>query len=136
MTSTIPEDFERLLEEPVFPKLATVLPDGQPQVHPVWSDYDGRHIRINTAKGRQKDRNLRERKQATLLYVDPQDPYYWMEVRGRVVDVAEGDEAEDHIDDLAYKYMGEETYPMRKEDEVRVLYTIEPDRVLTYGSDE
>lgn len=136
MATAIPENFKRLLEEPVFPKLATLMPDGRPQVHPVWADYDGQAIRINSIKGRQKDKNLRRREQATLLFVDPEDPYYWMEVRGHVVDIVEGSEADQHIDDLAKKYMGQDEFPGHQEDLVRVMYRIEPDRIVTQGEEE
>ena len=136
MATTIPENFKRLLEEPVFPKLATLMPDGRPQVHPVWADYDGHSIRINTIKGRQKDKNLRQRDQATLLFVDPENPYYWMEVRGHVADMVEGPEAKQHIDDLAKKYMGQDEFPGHQEHHVRVMYRIEPDRIVTQGDEE
>ena len=130
----IPESHKRLLKEPVFPTLATVMPDGHPQVHPVWCDYDGTYVRFNTAKGRQKDQNLVREPQATLLLVDPDDPYFWMEIRGDVAERIEGGPAEDHIDSLAHKYLGKERYPGRTEDEVRVMYKIEPERVLVHGN--
>lgn len=134
MSVEIPERYKHLLRDSeVYPKMATVMPDGRPQVHQVWSDYDGEYVRVNTAKGRQKDKNLRERRYATLLYVAPDDPYYWMEIRGHVAEVIEGDKAEAHIDSLAQKYIGKETYPYRQEDEARVMFLIEPDRVVAYG---
>jgi PPOX class probable F420-dependent enzyme len=134
MSAEIPESHRHLLtDNEVYPKLATIMPNGRPQVHQVWSDYDGEYVRVNSAKGRQKDENLRERRYATLLYVDPEDPYFWVEVRGQVVEVIEGPEAEAHIDSLAQKYMGRETYPGRTEGMIRVKYVIEPNRVVTYG---
>lgn len=137
MSAQIPESHKHLLtNKEVYPKLATLLEDGRPQVHPVWGDYDGQYLRVNTAKGRQKDENLREREYATLLFVAPDDPYFWMEIRGHVAEVVEGGEAEDHIDSLAQKYIGEETYPFRQADEVRVMFKIKPDRVLAYGEQE
>jgi PPOX class probable F420-dependent enzyme len=122
-----------LLDDSIVAKLGTVLPDGQPQVHPVWFDTDGDQIRINTARGRQKDENLKERKRATVLLIDPDDQHFWLEIRGKVVEAVTGPEAEAHIDQLAQKYMGAETYPYRREGEVRVMYVIEPDRIVSYG---
>jgi len=128
-----PESHRRLLEEKVFAMLGTVMPDGQPQVHPVWVDYDGQYVRVNTARGRQKDENLQRHPQATVLLIDTRSPYFWMEIRGRVVERIEGEEAEAHIDALSYKYTGRETYANRRPGTVRVLYKIEPTRVLASG---
>lgn len=137
MSEQIPESHKHLLtDSDVYPKLASIMADGRPQVHPVWGDYDGRYLRVNTAKGRQKDKNLRERDYATLLFVAPDDPYFWMEIRGHVAEVVEGSEAEAHIDSLAQKYMGEETYPFRQAGEVRVMFKIEPDRIVSSGEQE
>lgn len=130
--ATIPESHLHLLREPVYASLATIMPDGRPQVHVVWCDYDGQYVRVNSAKGRQKDENMRNRRYATLLLVEPEDPYTWMEIRGHVVELIEGDEADDHIDSLANKYLGQEVYAGHKEEETRVIYLIEPDRVVTH----
>ena len=92
----IPESHRRLLEDKVFAMLGTVMPDGQPQVHPVWVDYDGQYVRVNTARGRQKDENLQRHPQATVLLIDTRSPYFWIEIRGRVVERIEGEEAEAH----------------------------------------
>ena len=134
MSENVPESHEELLTGEVYAKLGTIMPDGRPQVHQVWCDYDGQYVRVNTLKGRQKDANLKERRYATLLLVDPDDPYFWMEIRGPVAERIEGGEADAHIDRLAQKYMGEEVFPGHQEDHVRVMYKIEPDRVVTGGS--
>lgn len=136
MGEKIPESHRHLLEDKVFAKLGTIMPDGRPQVHPVWCDYDGEYVRINSAKGRQKDENLRQRKYATVLLVAPDDPWFWMEIRGHLAELVEGEEADRHIDSLAHKYLGHETYQGRREGEVRVMYKIEPDRVLAFGERE
>lgn len=130
----IPESHKKLLEERVYPTLATVMPDGQPQAHPVWCDFDGTYVRVNTAKGRQKDLNLVRDPQATILLVDPENPFYWMEIRGSVAERIEGGPAEEHIDSLSYKYLGKESYTSRQEGEVRVMYKLEPQRVLASGN--
>jgi PPOX class probable F420-dependent enzyme len=110
------------------------MPDGQPQVHPVWCDFDGDYVRVNTAKSRQKDKNLVREPHATLLLVDPEDPYFWMEIRGEVAERIEGKAAEAHIDDLSHKYTGRQEYQRRSEDEVRVMYKIEPTRIVVSGN--
>ena len=114
----------------MFSTLATVMPDGKPQAHPVWCDYEEGYVRVNTAQGRQKDENLVRDPVATLLLLDPEDPYFWMEIRGAVAERIVGGDAEDHIDSLANKYLGVDAYPGRRDDEVRVMYKIEPQRVV------
>lgn len=128
--AAIPPSHRHLLDEKVFAMLGTILPDGQAQVHPVWADYDGQYVRVNTARGRQKDKNLQERPRATILLIDTNRPGFWMEIRGRVVERSEGEEAEAHIDALAHKYTSR-PYQNRRQDMVRVLYMIEPTRVVT-----
>ncbi len=128
----IPSGFRDLLEKKAFASLATVNADGTPQVTPVWFDWDGRHIRINTAKGRIKDKNLRSRPAVALAIMDPDNPYRYLQIRGRVASVTEGG-ADAHIDTLAKKYLGKDRYPYRKSDEVRVIFTITPGRVQVMG---
>lgn len=130
----IPSSHMRLLRDPVHPTLATVMPDGKLQAHPVWCDFEDGYVRVNTAKGRQKDENLVREPVATLLLVDPEDPYFWVEIRGTVAERIEGGVAEGHIDSLANKYLGVDGYPGRRDDEVRVMYKIEPERVVTSGN--
>ena len=127
----IPAEYRDLLERPVLAILGTAMPSGDIQLHPVWVDeLDGR-LRVNTARGRQKDRNLARTGRATLLLVDPDNPYRYLEVRGRVVDALEAG-ARQHIDQLTQKYVGEESFPVRP-GQVRVTYIIEPTRVVGHG---
>jgi PPOX class probable F420-dependent enzyme len=128
----IPSGFKDLLEKKAFASLATVNADGTPQVTPVWFDWDGRHLRINTAKGRIKDKNLRSRPAVALVIMDPDNPYRYLQIRGRVASVTETG-ADTHIDSLAKKYLGKDRYPYRKSDEVRVIFSITPDRVQVMG---
>jgi PPOX class probable F420-dependent enzyme len=95
----IPTDKRDLIERPTVATLVTLMPDNQPQATPVWFSYDGTHFWVNTAKGRQKDRNMRERPQVTLLMIDPENPYRYLEVRGKVDAITE-DGAVDHINRL------------------------------------
>lgn len=132
MTVSIPDSHKNFFEKPIVANLATLMPDGRPQVNPVWCDYDGTYVRVNTGQGRQKDKNLRDRTFATLLLVDPQNPFSWIEVRGRVAEI-NTEEADAHIDRLAKKYLGQDKYPHSQEGEIRVMYKIEPERVVTSG---
>ena len=131
--NAVPEAFNDLLtKKKAFATLATINADGTPQVTPVWFDWDGARIRINTARGRLKDKNLRRTPAVALAIIDPDNPYRYVQVRGRVAAVTESGAAA-HIDSLAKKYMGQDRYPYRKEGEVRVIFTIAPDRVQTMG---
>ncbi len=132
MAATIPEKFKDLFTKQAFAHLATLMPDGSPQVTPVWFDYDGTHILINTAKARVKDKNMRHQKKVALSILDPENPYRHMVVRGEVVEITE-EGADTHIDKLAKKYLGKDKYPFRQPGEVRVLYKIRPERIATMG---
>jgi PPOX class probable F420-dependent enzyme len=112
--------------------LATVMPNGGPQVTPVWFDYDGTFFRVNSAKGRVKDRNMRRNPAVSLSIIDPANPYRYLGVLGRVVEITEhGGDA--HIDSLAKKYLGQDRYPYRRPGEVRVIYKIRPERSSGMG---
>jgi len=130
--ANIPDGYKDILQKKAFANLATVNADGSPQVTPVWIDYDGTHIRFNTAKGRLKDKNLRRNPTVALSVQDPDNPYRYLQVRGRVADVTESG-ADAHIDSLAKKYLGKDKYPFRQPGEVRVIFKITPDRVQTMG---
>jgi PPOX class probable F420-dependent enzyme len=124
----LPEKYRDLLDKKSFAHLATVGPDGSPQVTPVWVDYDGTHVRFNTAKGRVKVKNLERNPKVALSIQDPDNPYRYVQVRGRIADVTENG-ADAHIDALAKKYIGQDRYPYRKPGEVRVTYKVVPERV-------
>ena len=130
--ASIPEKYLDLFHKKAFAQLATLMPDGSPQVSPVWVDYDGTHILINSAKGRVKDKNMRRDPRVGLDLLDPENPYRHLSLRGRVVDITERD-ADAHIDKLAKKYLGQDKYPYRGPGEVRVIYKIEPERAHTMG---
>jgi PPOX class probable F420-dependent enzyme len=132
MAVQIPEKFMDLVREPALAHLATVLKDGSPHVTPVWFDYDGDYVRINSVRGRVKDRNMRNCPRVALCIVDPQNPYRYLEIRGRVAEITE-EGAVEHIDALARKYMNTEKYPHHTPAEVRVLYRIAPEHISTMG---
>ena len=124
--AVIPDKFLDLLQQKkAFAQLATIMKDGSPQVTPVWFDYTGGVIRVNTAKGRVKARNLREGVPVALSIMDPDDPYRYIQIRGRVKRVVDAG-ADKHIDSLAKKYLGKDKYPFSQPGEVRVMYEIEP----------
>jgi PPOX class probable F420-dependent enzyme len=130
--AAIPDQYKDLLEKKAFAHLGTLMKDGSPQVTPVWFDHDGTHIRINSAKGRWKDKNMRNRPQVALSIPDPDNPYRYMQIRGKIVDVTEAG-ADAHIDSLAKKYLGQDTYPFRQPGEARVIYKVAVERVTTMG---
>ena len=137
---SLPDVHMKLFEDPVTASLATLTPAGHAQLTPVWTNTDGTHVFLNSVAGRAKDRNLRERPDVTLMLVNPANPYHWLTLYGRVVEVIQEDEPErghlatDNIDDLAEKYLGQRPYPLRNPSgEVRVLYKVAPRRVVTFG---
>ena len=111
-------------EKKAFAHIATVMPDGSPQVTPVWIDYRNGRIAFNTARGRVKDKNLKEGAKIALSVQDPDNPYRYVQVRGKVAKVTE-DGADQNIDALARKYMGVDKYPFHSPDQKRVIYEIE-----------
>lgn len=130
--ATIPESHADILKKKAFANLATLNADGSPQVTPVWVDFDGKNVLINTAKGRVKTRNLEREKRVALSIADPENPYRYVGIQGRVTGMTEAG-ADAHIDKMAMKYMGKEKYPLRASGEVRVIVTIAPDKVFTMG---
>jgi len=132
MAAAIPDRCRDLFTKPAFAHLATLMPDGTPQVTPVWVDLQDGLVVVNSAKGRQKDRNLRRDPRVALAISDPDNPYRYLQVRGRVVGIDEQG-ADAHIDKMAKKYLNKDKYPLRQPGEVRVLYKIQPERVQAYG---
>ena len=108
------------------------MPDGSPQVTPVWVEMNGGDILINTSQGRLKDKNMRSRPKVALSIQDPDNPYRGLSVRGKVVEITEKG-ADVHIDKLAKKYLGVDKYPYRQEGEIRVTYRIKPEKVVGFG---
>ena len=132
MSQGIPEQYRDLFNKKAFASLATLMPDGKPQVTPVWCDVEGDLVIINTAKGRQKDRNLRRDPRVALSIIDPDNPYRYLELRGSVAEITEHGAAE-HIDKMAKKYLGVDKYPYRNPNEVRVIFKIRPEHATMMG---
>jgi PPOX class probable F420-dependent enzyme len=124
--TTIPDKYLDLLQrKKAFANLATVMADGTPQVTPVWFDYSDGVVRVNTAKGRVKARTLKEGAPVALAILDPDNPYRYLQIRGRVRKATEQGAAA-HIDSLAKKYLGKDKYPYARPGEVRIMCEIEP----------
>jgi PPOX class probable F420-dependent enzyme len=132
MSTAIPEKYLDLFEKQAFGNLGTLMKDGSPQVTPVWVDYDGKHVLFNSALGRVKDKNVRRDPRVSISLQDPTNPYRYLEIRGKVVEITQSG-ADDHINKLSQKYLGKPVYPFRQPGEVRVLYRVEPERVSTMG---
>src|SRR5262245_34004161 len=131
-TNTIPEQYLDLFKKRAFAQVATLMADGSPQVTPMWVDYDGRYVLVNTNAPYQKERNFRRDPRVALSIMDPDNPYRCLIIRGRVAEmVQEG--AEEHIDQLAQKYFGTERYEDRQPGEVRVIVKIQPEHVWGWG---
>jgi PPOX class probable F420-dependent enzyme len=122
----IPEFVRAKLRERTFWQFVTINPDGSPAATPVWIDVDGDQVLVNTAIGRRKERNARRDPRVALGFVDRDDPYTWIEIRGRVMEFVEGEAADDSIDRLSNKYLGLEQYANRAPGERRVILRIEP----------
>jgi PPOX class probable F420-dependent enzyme len=131
--AVIPESYLDLLKDKkAFANLATLMPDGSPQVTPVWVDYTGSAIRVNSAQGRVKARNMTEGSRVALAILDPDNPYRHLQVRGRIKRVVK-DAGNVHIDSLAKIYMGVDKYPYAKAGEVRLIFEIEPQSATVMG---
>ena len=132
MSQAIPEKYRDLFQKRAFASLGTLMPDGSPQVTPVWCDFDGEYVIFNSAKGRQKDRNVRRDPRVALAIMDPENPYRYLEIRGHVVEITEQG-ADTNIDKMTKKYLGVDKYPYRQPCEVRVMYKIRPEHTTTMG---
>jgi PPOX class probable F420-dependent enzyme len=132
MSTQVPENFKDLLERPIVVTLVTLMEDLQPQANPVWFSYDGTHILINTESSRAKAKNMRARPKVTVLSVDPENPYRYLEIRGEVVgETLEG--GVDHINELSSRYMGKPDFfaglDENRRKEVRVIFKIKPIKI-------
>ena len=130
--ASIPDDYADLLDGKTFACFGTLSPSGAPHITPVWIDRDGDDLLVNTAAGRQKDRNVQRDARVGVCIVDHDDPYRYLSIEGEVVErTTEG--AVEHIDELARQYMDVEEYPNRDESSERIVLRIRPETVLTSG---
>lgn len=133
-TDAIPESHRSLLDAKGFAHLATIGPDGEPQSHPVWYDWDEDkgHLLVSTTTDRQKYRNVKKERRVAVSILDPEDPYRYLELRGQVIEL-EDDPAKSFIDHLAGKYMGVDEYPQKQEDSDRVILRVDPEHAASMG---
>jgi PPOX class probable F420-dependent enzyme len=125
---TLTEPLLELLRAPSICYLATIMPDGSPQLTQTWVDTDGEHVIINTVQGFQKVRNIERDSRVALTVADSTEPTRYLQVRGRVIDMTTEGGAE-HIDQLSHKYTGK-PYPWYGgRDQVRVILTIEARKI-------
>jgi len=128
MPDTLSDKARELIARPVLASIVSLNADGSPQITPLWIDLDGDDLLFNTAEGRVKARNIHRDPRVAVSVIDPDDPYNVVAVRGTVTDITtEG--ADEHIDSLAKKYLGVDTYPMRQEGEVRIKVRVRTDRI-------
>lgn len=123
-----------MFNEPLHAVATTVREDGSPQQTVVWVDYDGENVVFNTAEGRAKPKYIRQNPNVGVIVVDPQNPFRWVSISGPAKIEETG--ADEHIDKLAKKYLGADSYPYRREDEQRLIVRIKPERVDAAGFDE
>ncbi len=128
--SKLTDSARKLLEAKNLLYITTINPDGGPQITPVWVDTDGKHVLVNTAVGRVKQRNVTRDPRVALALNTPTDFYNVALIRGRVIEQITGPAADKHIDKLAKKYLDKETYPWRNPKEKRVILKIQPERVI------
>ena len=129
---SLDEDAIRLAKDKNFATVATLMPDGQPQALLTWIDTDGEHLLVNTEPQRQRARNVERDPRVTVLIRSEDDPWDWVEVRGRVVDTVNGKEARAHIDELSRKYLGKD-YANPIGPQGRVILRVAPDKVNKPG---
>ncbi|HEX7033514.1 MAG TPA: PPOX class F420-dependent oxidoreductase [Nitrososphaera sp.] len=123
------EVVSKLLQDKNFGYLATLMPDGSPQVSPVWLDTDGEHVLVNTAIGRLKYQNILNDPRVAVSVADRDNPYSMLTIRGEVIEHTTIG-AEEHIDKMAKKYLGLDKYPGRAPGERRVLLKIKPSKIF------
>lgn len=137
MVAAIPASHKELLEQPIAVTMATQMPDGMPQTTVLWFDWDGEHILISTTKGRRKTKNIQDDPRVSLMFIDPQNMYRYLEVRGTVEIEEEG--AYELIDRLANVYTGADEYyggvapAEAKAKEERVILKIVPQHIVANG---
>lgn len=126
--SAITPEVASLLAGKNFASFATLMKDGSPQVTPVWIDYDGRYIIVNTAEGRSKTNNTKSDGRVALCVMDSSNPYHMVAIRGRVEKIT-NEGADLHIDKMAKKYLGLDKYPLKRPSEKRTMLQIRPESV-------
>lgn len=131
-TTVIPETHAALLNSTALAHVATIGPDGEPQVNPVWFDWTGEELLFSQTTTRQKYKNVQRNARIALSIVDPENPYRYLEVRGTVVRI-DDDPDKAFIDKMAQKYLGQEKYPWSRPGEQRVVIVVRPEHTTQMG---
>ena len=129
--AVVPESHADILSKKGFAHVATIGPDGTPQSNPVWYDWDGSDVLFSQTTGRQKYRNLQRNDVLALSIVDPDNPYRYLEIRGRVT--IEDDPGNAFINKMAKKYLDQDEYPWTQPGDVRVVVRVHPEHTTTQG---
>ena len=132
MSVPVPDSHKDLFQKPAFGSFTTLMPDGSPQTTPVWVDFQDGKVIVNTALGRQKDKNVRRDPRVAITLMDPENPYRYLEVRGKVEEITQ-EGATQHIDKMAKKYLGKDKYPFAQPGEQRVLLKVTPEKFSAMG---
>jgi PPOX class probable F420-dependent enzyme len=130
--SVIPAKYVDLLESKALADVATIGPNGEPQVNPVWFGWDGQHLTFSQTTTRQKHKNVQRDPRIALSIVDPQNPYRYLEIRGKVVRV-DPDPERAFINSMAKKYLGQDVYPWHNEGDERIVLVVEPEHTTSMG---
>lgn len=128
----VPESHRDLLESTALAEVATIGPDGAPQVSPVWFGWDGKLLSFSQTETRQKYRNLHRDSRLALAIVDVSNPYRYIEIRGKVVKFID-DPDKAFINAMSKKYLDQDPYPWNQPEDERVIVLVEPERVLVHG---
>lgn len=132
MPKPIPVEYLDLFNKRAYASLGTLRSDGSPQVTPVWCDVDDGRVLVNTAKHRHQDKNICHDSRVAVVITDPDNPFRYLEIRGRAVAVHDRD-AGAHLDQMARKYLGSDTYSYRQPGEVRIVYAIDAERMNAFS---
>lgn len=125
----IDDNVIQLLTGKNFAFVSTLMKDGSPQITPIWIDFDGKIILINTAEGRTKQKNVSRDPRVAISIIDQNNPYNMVTIRGKVIEQTSNG-ADEHIDKMAKRYLGVDKYPFRSPDEKRLLLKVQPEKVF------
>jgi len=131
MTARIKSNFLDLFDKKTFGVLSTLEEDGSPQSSVIWIDINKEYILFNSIKKRQKYKNIKRDPRVSLLILDPENNYRYLEIRG-IIEKISTKGAEEFVDKLAKRYMGKETYPYHRPGITRVIYYLQPEKVHYY----
>lgn len=134
MTETrIPQGYEDILQSATFMHVATLGPNGEPQNNPVWFGWDGERVKFSQTKTRQKTKNIGREPRVALSFIDPENPYRYLEIRGTVEEIEE-DPDNDFINAMAKKYLGLDEYPYHQPGDERIVVYVRPEHTTQMGA--